>query len=757
MSIIKFKQNKRNAKITLDSRNKSRATKDAIFGAFMGIGGVSVIGAILLIFFYLAYVVLPLFGSAKLDFSTGYNIDERGKILATSIDEYSEIIFSAHDNGDLVFSSMQDKKEILTESLQGKKTLNERITALSLSDPASRMMAIGTKNGSAYLVQTEYEITYPNDERMISPSLLYPVGKAPLEVDRSKSAILKISGQFSDGNGVIASLTDDNRLLITYVTAESSLFSDEVEIFYKTIEVAKITVPVRFIELSVNQRNLALLSADGVLSMYDVSSRNSIELMDKVSVVQDNEAVTDIKFLSSGISLIIGSSVGHITQWSAVRDANNIYSLKQIRGFDSMPASIRSIAPEYYRKGFGVLDDDRNLAVYNATANRRVAFLDKVGLNPIDIAICPRSKNLLITENDTGLSLYTIKNDHPEVSFNALLGKVWYESREEPEYIWQSSAANSDFEPKYSLMPLVFGTIKATLYSLLFAAPLAIFGAVYTAYFMAPKMRRVVKPTIEIMEALPTVILGFLAGLWFAPFVEKNLAGFFLSIIAIPISTISMALIWPRTPKVLKRAFPEGWESLLLIPVICLAIWGALSLGTQIESRFFGGNLPHWLNLNYDIGYDQRNSLVVGIAIGFAVIPTIFSISEDAVYGVPRSLTNGSLALGATPWQTVYRVILLTASPGIFSACMIGMGRAVGETMIVLMATGNTPIMNMNIFEGFRALSANIAVEMPESAVNSTHYRILFLAAFFLFLVTFVVNTISEIVRQRLRIKYANL
>ena len=757
MSVIKFKLDNKNAGAKTDIRNKSRATTDAVFRVFMAIGGVSVIGTILLIFFYLAYVVIPLFGPAKIDFSTGYNIDERGKILAKSLDEYSEIIFSAHENGDLVFSSLRDKKEITSESLQGKKRSNERITAVSVSDPASRVMVIGTGNGSVYLVQTEYEITYPNDVRLISPSILYPVGKVPLEVDKLKSAILKISGQFSDGNGVIASLTDDNRLLMTYVQAESSFFSDEVEISYKTIEIAKITVPVSSLELDVNQRSLALVNSDGVLSMYDVASINSIELVDRVSVVRGNESVTDIKFLSSGISLIIGSSAGHISQWSAVRDVNNIYSLKKIRVFDSMPASIRSIAPEHYRKGFGVLDANRNLSIYHATANKRVAFIDNVGLNPRDITICPRSKNLLITDNDTGLGLYTIKNEHPEISLNALLGKVWYESREGPEYIWQSSAANSDFEPKYSLVPLVFGTIKATLYSLLFAAPLAIFGAVYTAYFMAPKMRRVVKPTIEIMEALPTVILGFLAGLWFAPFVEKNLAGFFLSILAIPSSTIIMALIWPRTPRVLKKAFPEGWESLLLIPVISLAIWGALSLGTQIEARLFDGNLPHWLNINYGIGYDQRNSLIVGIAIGFAVIPTIFSISEDAVYGVPRSLTNGSLALGATPWQTVYRVILLTASPGIFSACMIGMGRAVGETMIVLMATGNTPIMNLNIFEGFRALSANIAVEMPESAVNSTHYRILFLAAFFLFLVTFAVNTISEIVRQRLRAKYANL
>ena len=157
------------------------------------------------------------------------------------------------------------------------------------------------------------------------------------------------------------------------------------------------------------------------------------------------------------------------------------------------------------------------------------------------------------------------------------------------------------------------------------------------------------------------------------------------------------------------------------------------------------------------IDYEQRNSLIVGFAMGFAVIPTIFSISEDAIFGVPKHLTRGSLALGATTWQTLTRVILLTASPGIFSAIMIGLGRAVGETMIVVMATGNTAIMDMNIFEGFRALSANIAVEMPETEVDSTHYRILFLGALVLFIATFFFNTAAEVVRQRLRTKYSSL
>lgn len=196
---------------------------------------------------------------------------------------------------------------------------------------------------------------------------------------------------------------------------------------------------------------------------------------------------------------------------------------------------------------------------------------------------------------------------------------------------------------------------------------------------------------------------------------------------------------------------------LILVPVIILATYFAISISSPIENMMFGGSLISWFNNEWGIGYDQRNSLVVGIAMGFAVIPTVFSITEDAIFSVPKHLTVGSLALGATPWQTMTKVVLLTASPGIFSAVMIGLGRAVGETMIVLMATGNTPVMDLSIFQGMRTLSANIAVEMPEAEVDSTHYRVLFLAALVLFAFTFVFNTLAEIIRQRLREKYSSL
>ena len=172
------------------------------------------------------------------------------------------------------------------------------------------------------------------------------------------------------------------------------------------------------------------------------------------------------------------------------------------------------------------------------------------------------------------------------------------------------------------------------------------------------------------------------------------------------------------------------------------------------EARAVAGDFSARLNLKTGLAYDQRNAIVVGLAMGFAVSPIIYSISEHAFTSVPRTLTSGSLALGATRWQTVSRVSLPAASPGLFAAVIIGFGRAVGETMIVLMATGNTPILEWNPFNGFRTLSANIGVEIPEAPHGGTLYRILFVAAILLFVLTFLINTASELVRERLRARF---
>ena len=227
-------------------------------------------------------------------------------------------------------------------------------------------------------------------------------------------------------------------------------------------------------------------------------------------------------------------------------------------------------------------------------------------------------------------------------------------------------------------------------------------------------------------------------------------------LIALPAAIVILSLAWQWLPDTV-RARLDGWYGLIVVPVIVLSVISAFSLGPTLENAFFGGDSRNWFLTVLGLDYDQRNALIVGLAMGLAVIPTIFSIAEDAIYGVPTHLINGSLALGATRWQTLIRVVVLTASPGIFSAIMIGLGRAVGETMIVLMATGNTPVMDLNIFQGMRTFAANIAVELPESEVDSSHYRILFLTALVLFMITFVFNTVAEVVRQRLRSRYGSL
>jgi phosphate transport system permease protein len=174
------------------------------------------------------------------------------------------------------------------------------------------------------------------------------------------------------------------------------------------------------------------------------------------------------------------------------------------------------------------------------------------------------------------------------------------------------------------------------------------------------------------------------------------------------------------------------------VAVAGLLSWLMTSLGWDPRGSFLGT-------------YDQRNALIVGFVMGFAIIPLIYTVAEDALSTVPEHLRSASLGAGATPWQTAVRIVIPTAMSGLFSALMIGLGRAVGETMIVLMAAGNTPVRQWNIFNGFRTLSANIAVELPEAPVDSTHYRTLFLAALCLFVLTFAVNTVAELVRLRFR------
>ena len=732
---------------------KFRLLKDRIFSYVMGLGGVAVIAAITLIFAFLFYSVFPLFTEAKVGDAKYYAPESSDDILYLALEEYAEIGLKVKSSSGYTFFDTDSGDNLLTGKILSENTSS--LTAFSKGDLRSRVLLLGTSNGYAHVLRPDYAISYPNDLRKITPRMTSLFD--PVLVDDSFAPIRLITGQSVEDETTIVTVSSDADVRILGLSVESSFLEEETSVSIERSALNFEGKTISQVAVDVDQRNLYVLFSDGTLELYDVTDKTAPSLIDRVKAASGDAKVTTFEFLSGGLSIIIGDNVGNLSQWFPVRDKDNIYSLVRIREFAPMEGSVNTIAAEYDRKGFAVGDSAGNFAMYHATAEQRVYFGARDGSVASSMSMSPRADAVIFSLSDRKIGIFEVYNEHPEVSFSGLWNSVWYESRQEPLFIWQSSASNNDFEPKFSLTPLAYGTLKATFYSMLFAIPLAVLGAIYTAYFMTPRMRAVVKPSLEIMAALPTVILGFLAGLWLAPLLEKKLPGFTLALLVMPLLVILAAYLLNRIPESWKRFNLEGWEALFLVPVLCLAAWLSLIMGDFIQVTFFNGSLTHWMSTEMGITYDQRNSLVVGMAIGFAVIPTIFSISEDAVFGVPRSLTMGSLALGATTWQTALRVVLLTASPGIFSAIMIGMGRAVGETMIVLMATGNTPIMDLNIFEGFRALSANIAVEMPEAEVASTHYRILFLAALVLFLVTFIVNTIAEVVRQRLREKYSSL
>ncbi|MFK8066909.1 MAG: ABC transporter permease subunit [Gammaproteobacteria bacterium] len=748
----------RNDRSTL-RRQRMRDLKDRLFRYAMGFGGISVIIAILLIFFYLFYVVVPLFKGAEIEASSQLSASEllgnTPELIA--IEEYAEIGLSIDLQGMATFFTLKDGTVLDQKELLTQEKTSQKITSVSKGDPSQAIFALGLEDGSMLLTKHVYQISFPNDVRKISPRLEFPLGEDPVKLDENGRSIVKLSVQSSEDQTTVATVTSDDRLLLTRFTAEESMLGDNVEIEKQQTEIDLPGETIKWLRLDVDQDELYVITDQNDLIYFSLSEFNEPVLIDRVGIVGEGETVTAIEFLVGGISILIGDSNGKISQWFPVRDDNNKYKINKVRDFKLSNKPITIIAPEHARKGFAAADDSGNIGLFHTTAHRKLLVESISDHNIRLLTVSPRANTILATTTNGDMHVIQIDNEHPEVSWNSLWGKVWYESRQQAEYIWQSSSASNDFEPKFSLTPLTFGTLKAAFYAMLFAVPLAIFGAIFTAYFMTPKMRNVVKPSIEIMEALPTVILGFLAGLWLAPLVEKNLPGVFLIFLLVPSSILLSAFLWSKLPTRIRHNIPDGWEAALLIPVVIISGVIAISLSHPVEATFFNNDMPTWVSNKLGLDFDQRNSLVVGIAMGFAVIPTIFSISEDAIFSVPKHLTVGSLALGATRWQTLIRVVLLTASPGIFSALMIGLGRAVGETMIVLMATGNTPIMDVNIFQGFRALSANIAVEMPESEVDSTHYRILFLAALVLFLATFMFNTIAELVRQRLREKYSSL
>nr|WP_089024828.1 ABC transporter permease subunit [Pseudocolwellia agarivorans] len=701
---------------------------------------------------YLLYVIKPVFDSATVEQTSQLSLTSSTKTLSVGVDELKEVAYQINELGDIRFYRLTDKNgHKIGSQLFSQQLVSNGGEIKHVVDSGINYKLIVDSNNNNIVIAPKFQSVYTADSREIIARIDYPLGEEPLELDENNASFSKIAFAMDSEKAVFVAKTNDGRLIKTTLLSEDSFDYDpafdtifqEIEFYSKKVDEILITPDL----------SLAFVQSGNTISVFELDDEDNVTLKTEI---KPKTTITSMALLSGSSSILIGDNKGQISQWFEVAGEGG-RDFQKIRSFNNSTGEVvAKIYTEQFRKSFYGVTATGVVDVFYTTSEAQLWNGKLVSSQPDAFAVSPRSDAIIVVNNND-LKIFSVHNEHPEVTWSALWNEVWYEGYAEPDYIWQSTSGTDDFEAKFSLVPISFGTIKAAFYAMLFAVPIALTAAIYTAYFMTPALRKKVKPTIELMEALPTVILGFLAGLWLAPLIESYLPAIFLMVIFLPLSTLIAAFAWYKLPKELKIKIPETLAPVILIPVILVSVYFAFALSPVLELHMFGGDVRQYITNELGINFDQRNALVVGIAMGFAVIPTIFTMAEDAIFSVPRHLTSGSLALGATQWQTLIKVVLLTASPGIFSALMMGLGRAVGETMIVLMATGNTPILDWSIFQGMRTLAANIAVEMPESEVGSSHYRILFLAAFVLFVFTFVVNTLAEFIRQRLRDKYSSL
>jgi phosphate transport system permease protein len=840
---------------------------DAVADRTITIGGILVIVAVLGILVFLVAETLPLFKSGTITAEHTYLVEGPAEdILGVSVDDYKTLAFflTKHGKGSLFHARTGFSLQRFRLDLEGRE-----LTALAFT-PDRRYVVLGFSDGSVRFGALEFstEILAPgnvpqgltrvdeqdstdgssiyskipgNQYRKVSFSLTLDKEFIPVSETGKPLVALAyhVSGQAERQARAFVALDEEGIPSLNLVTSKINLLTGERRAQVTRTQLPPLPQGVKPHSISLTEKADQVVVAEktGTVYRYNTADLNAPMLAETVRVVPGSSTLTAFGFLLGGQSLVVGGSDGSLNIFVLLKkegaDTKDGQALQLTRSFDRLPSSPMFFEPAIMGKNFALADSKGNVFVFHGTSQKLLVQFpsDAKTREYRTLVLSPRINGLLALQEDGRVRFWEFSVPHPETTIRTLFRKVWYEGYPEPTHTWQSSAMSEDYEPKFSLIPLIFGTIKAAFYSLLFAIPIAILGAIYTSEFVNLKVRAVVKPTMEMMASLPSVVLGFVAALVMAPVVETWIAAVLLVFLVVPMALMAAAYLWQMIPlRVALRiqGFPKFLATVL---VVLLAIYGAVKLGDSFEAVFFMGDFKAWVNGDVggpepmlfllalplcflavsllvshfygrsfglllrglsqfsaallEIGrwvatvvvagvcslgiakalglmgvdmrgtfvdtYVQRNTLIVGFAMGFAVIPIIYTIAEDALNAVPEHLRAASLGCGATPWQTAIYVVLPTAISGVFSAIMIGMGRAVGETMIVVMATGNTPIIDMNIFNGLRALSATIAVELPEAVKGGTLYRILFLSGLVLFAMTFVINTVAEIIRLRFR------
>jgi phosphate transport system permease protein len=854
--------------------SRKRATKwsvaagDRFAKSLISIGGIGTIVAVLLVFAYLVSMVVPLFFPGRVTSTEAFAgaVDHGANVVRLGVDEFGLIGWALFPDG-RVRAFRMDNGETLEDLTPAQSGLSDMMAAAFAVD--GQQATFGFNDGRIRVGQIGFETTFlePDDKNlpqsvrdlqsgaaaewdhgmvMRTPTGQFRRQRLKVELEDplatgGKDAIRLVDRVAPSSGAVFALATADGKLQIAVAAPSSGVnLTGEANSKLETKDLplpATVSGPPKFLALAGLGDYLYVAWENGRLLRYEIRDPEKARLVEEISLLsQPGSTLTALAPLVGGYTLVAGDSQGVIRTWFPVtptdgRDSAGVDGRKMVNAQTfTGNSAVSAIASSSSAREVAVAYRDGRVRLLFITSQKTVLDERTKEEKPVEaVAISPKGDRILAATAG-GVTTWAFDRGHPDATLAALFLPVWYEGEPQPRQVWQTSGGEG-FEPKLGLTPLVFGTLKATFYSMLFGAPLALLAALYTSEFLHPSNRARIKPTIELMASLPSVVLGFLAGLVFAPVLGRILPETLSALIMIPLALLLGAYIWQLLPRAVNIRLVSLRFPAMLFLAIPVGVLAAAKCGPWLERVMFDGDIKGWLNKQHGSGtpgwimlllplgafataifmarvvnpwirgisrswsrersalaelikfligvvatlllvsavawvltgfnfdprnslvgrYEQLNSLVVGLAMGFAIIPLIYTIADDALSTVPAHLRSASLGAGATPWQTAVRIVIPTAMSGLFSAVMIGLGRAVGETMIVLMAAGSMPIMDINIFNGFQTLSAGIATQMPDAVPGTTHYRTLFLAALTLFLITFVINTVAEAVRQRFR------
>ncbi len=734
---------------------------DKLMNYFIIVGGIAVIVAVMGIFVFILAEILPLFKGAEVKHAFDYTVPQ-ADYVALGVDEWTELPMLIEKNGQPVFLDLAEGHAPLRPGVDFLS--DHTVTAVFYND-GTEQIVYGTDSGACQITDVIYEPTFDDTgKRKITVTLK----EGPsYELDDEGGRILQLAyGGSSERKMVVGLVENDGELHLKMITLKlkKTLFGKaKISVDQQVDLTDQVKGKVQKVLVSSNGEMVLVISEQGSVHYFQVD--DEVELVQTFSPFagKTTTAISSADFVFGDVSVnLIHEDGEHVIYSLYIPEGKQQRLFGKTKSFRDFAGGATMYVKSLRNKAFLIGNGNHVQLCYSTTESIR--WQDKLDFEPRLAGMASKYNSILFLDDQNKLQVFTLHDPHPEAGFTAFFRDVWYEGYTHPDTVWQSTGATDEFEAKLSMIPLIIGTLKGTFYALLFAVPIAIFSAIYSSQFMKPWLKSIVKPIMEIMASLPSVVLGFLAALWFAPLFEARVPSIILFFVLAPGLAMIVGAILGRLPVRYKTWCPPGYEFFWFIPLLALICYLAWAGGPILEQTVFTvkdptsgqmiGDFRLWWPEFTGTPFNQRNAMVVGFFMGFAVIPIIFTVSEDALSNVPRTLTSGSLALGASRWQTAVRVVLPTASAGIFSACMIGLGRAVGETMIVLMATGNTPVKELNIFSGMRTLSANIAVELPEAPHGGTLYRTLFLGAFMLFVMTFFVNTVAEMLRQHLRNKY---